>query len=582
MPDHDDRRSGSTFQPLDVPLKVALARMTHGLSPSALANAFSDWYWHLAMSPGKQLQLAESAWKQQLQWLLYVQAWGMGLCPPCQEPGPPDKRFAPPQWQRPPYHLLAQAFLLAQQWWREATTGVRGVSKHHEHVVEFVTRQWLDVWSPSNFVATNPQVQEETLRTLGYNLLRGGANWWRDALAVLTDGRPAGVERFRPGETVAVTPGQVVYRNRLIELIRYAPATDKVHPEPVLVVPSWIMKYYILDLSPGNSMVKYLVGRGHTVYMISWKNPGGEDRDLGMEDYLDLGVFAALDAITRAQPEVPLHGVGYCLGGTLMAIAAAALARDRKPLLKTLTLLAAQTDFEEPGELGLFIDESQIAFLEDLMAEQGYLDGRQMAGAFALINSKDLVWSKLVHEYLMGARTPLTDLRAWNADATRMPQRMHGEYLRRLYLDNDLAEGRYTVHGRPVALKDIRVPMFVVSTERDHVSPWPSVYKIHLLSDAEITFVLTSGGHNVGIVNPPDGPAASPQARYRIDVRAAGGPYVDAPTWQELAEAREGSWWPAWQAWLAARSGRPVKAPATGAGRWRALCEAPGTYVHMG
>src|SRR5574341_701016 len=407
------------------------------------------------------------------------------------------------------------------------------------------------MWSPSNFVSTNPQVLEEVAATGGRNLVDGFANWWRDAMAVLGEGEPAGVERFRPGEHVALTPGKVVMRNRLIELIQYEPATPTVHPEPVLIVPSWIMKYYILDLSPENSLVSYLVSQGHTVFMISWRNPHGEDRELGMADYLKLGVLDALAAVRQACPRHGIHAMGYCLGGTLLSIAAATLGRNAHSPLATMTLLAAQIDFEEPGELGLFIDESQIAFLEDIMSERGYLDGRQMAGAFSLINSKDLVWSKLVHEYLMGSHTPLTDLRAWNADATRMPCRMHGEYLRRLYLRNELAEGRYRVDGRPVAIRDIRVPSFVVSTERDHVSPWHSVYKIHLLTDAEITFALTSGGHNVGIVNPPSGPAAHPDASYRLETRAHGAPYVDPQSWLETAEPRAGSWWPAWQRWLA-------------------------------
>jgi polyhydroxyalkanoate synthase len=326
-------------------------------------------------------------------------------------------------------------------------------------------------------------------------------------------------------------------------------------------------------------MVRYLVGQGHTVFMISWRNPGPEDRDLSMEDYVELGVLAALDAVQRALPGRGIHAVGYCLGGTLLAIAAAALARDDGAALKSLSLLAAQIDFEEPGELGLFIDESQIAFLEDIMSERGGLDGRQMAGAFALINSKDLVWSKLVHEYLMGAHTPLTDLRAWNADATRMPARMHGEYLRGLYLHNDLAEGRWRVRGRPVAVQDIRLPVFCVATERDHVSPWHSVYKIHLLTDMAIDFVLTGGGHNVGIVNPPDGPGAFAGANYRRRHRATGAAYQDPQNWLDSAERHEGSWWVAWQRWLAARSGKPVKPPAMGGGVLKPLDDAPGRYV---
>jgi polyhydroxyalkanoate synthase subunit PhaC len=571
------------YPALDLPLKTWVGRMTHGISPAAVSASMLDWWVHLAVSPGKQLALRESAMQKMLQWLAYLQASANGQCPPCVTPAPNDKRFARPQWDAPPYNAMAQGFLLWEQWWREASTGVRGVAQHHEQVASFVLRQAVDMTSPSNYVLSNPEVLQETLDTAGQNLVRGAANWWRDALAVLTGGGPKGEEGFIPGKAVALTPGKVVLRNRLIELIQYAPAQRKTHPEPVLIVPSWIMKYYILDLSPHNSLVKHLVDRGHTVFMISWLNPGAEDRNLSMDDYLELGVFAALDAVRRVLPRAGVHAMGYCLGGTLLAVAAAALARAGRSPLKTLSLLAAQIDFDDPGELGLFIDESQIAFLEDVMTERGYLDGRQMAGAFALINSKDLVWSKLVHEYLMGAKTPLNDLRAWNADATRMPMRMHGEYLRRLYLNNDLAEGRYTVRGQPVSLHDIELPMFVVATERDHVSPWRSVYKIHLLTHAPIEFVLSSGGHNVGIVNPPSGPGASRQAGYRAALRKAGAPYQDAQSWYDAATAHPGSWWPAWQGWLAAHSGAPVAAPpigGRGAQRLKPLYDAPGRYVH--
>jgi polyhydroxyalkanoate synthase len=568
---------------LDLPLKSSIARITHGISPAAVSGAMLDWWIHLLVSPSKQLALGESAAKKLLRWSLYAQQSAWGQCPPCIEPAPHDKRFSRPQWQQPPHAALSQAFLLWEQWWREATTGVRGVARHDEEVSSFVVRQVTDMASPSNFVLGNPEVLERTASTFGLNLMQGAANWWRDAIAVATDSPPAGAQAFTPGETVAVTPGQVVWRNRLIELIQYAPATPSVYPEPVLIVPSWIMKYYILDLSPHNSLVKYLVGLGHTVFMVSWRNPGPEDRELSMEDYVELGVFDALAAVRRVLPRAPVHAMGYCLGGTLMAIAAAALARDDHAPVATVSLLAAQTDFKDPGELGLFIDESQIAFLEDLMSERGYLDGRQMAGAFALINSKDLVWSKLVHEYLMGATTPLTDLRAWNADATRMPARMHGEYLRGLYLNNDLAEGRYRVRGRPVVLNDIAWPMYVVATERDHVSPWRSVYKIHLLTDTELRFALTSGGHNVGVVNPAGGPVAHPGASYRVQVRAPGAPYVDAPTWYEQATPHAGSWWVDWAQWLTAHSSRRVAPPPIGGRgpkRLRSLGPAPGRYVH--
>lgn len=571
-------------QPLDLPLKLAIARWANGISPSSLAQAHTDWLTHLAVSPSRQAQLGASALRKWLQWASYLGRSLQGPCEECVKPQAQDKRFARPEWQAQPFSALAQAFLLQQHWWDEAARGVRGVSRHHEEVVAFTLRQWLDMCSPSNFLATNPQVLKETLRAGGRNLADGAANWWRDAVALLAGGQARGVEAFRPGEAVALTPGKVVMRNALVELIQYEPATAQVDREPVFIVPSWIMKFYILDLTPQDSLVRYLVEQGHTVYMLSWRNPGAEDASLGLNDYLRQGVLQALDAVKARHPNAGVHAMGYCLGGTLLAMAAAVLgARHRHPL-KTVTLLAAQVDFEEPGELGLFIDESQIAFLEDLMAEHGYLDGRQMAGAFQLINSKDLVWSKLVHEYLMGAHTPMTALRAWNADATRLPARMHSEYLRKLYLHNELAEGHYRVDGEPVSLGDVRVPMFVVATERDHVSPWQSVYKVQRLVHAPVDFVLASGGHNVGIVSRPAGPLAHPDAGHRWARHAAGRAPADAQQWLGQADAIEGSWWPRWHQWLHAHSSGRVKArPVDGTvnGPDGRPLAAPGTYVHQ-
>src|SRR5690606_17580068 len=282
----------------------------------------------------------------------------------------------------------------------------------------------------------------------------------------------------------------------VMELIQYAPQTDKVHPEPVLVIPAWIMKYYVLDLSPHNSLVRYLVENGYTVFCISWKNPGEEERDLGMDDYIKQGIIAALDAIQAIVPKSKVHATGYCLGGTLLAIGAAALARDGQvDRLASLTLLTAQVDFSEPGEISLFIDESQVSMLEAEMELAGYLRADQMAGAFQMLRSYDLLWSKMVQEYLMGERQQLNDLMAWNADATRMPARMHAQYLRRLYLNNELSASRYPVNGRAVTLANLTLPTFCVGTVTDHVAPWHSVYKLHDYCPAEITFVLTNGGH---------------------------------------------------------------------------------------
>nr|WP_073144942.1 alpha/beta fold hydrolase [Litoreibacter ascidiaceicola] len=566
-------------QALDKGLKAALAKFTAGLSPIALASAYSDWAMHLASAPGKRLELLEKAGKKT--WRLANHATHCVGNPDtsdtCITPLPQDRRFKDESWQKWPFNLMYQSFLLNQQWWHNATTGVEGVTQQHENVVEFASRQLLDVFSPSNFAMTNPEVLKQTAQEGGMNLYHGWQNFIEDLSRASAGKRPVGSEDFEVGRNMATTLGKVVYRNDLMELIQYEPTTEKVHPEPILIVPAWIMKYYILDLSEQNSLVRYLTAQGFTVFIVSWKNPNADDRDLGMDDYVSLGVMDALEAVDAIGGGHKVHAVGYCLGGTLMSIAAAAMARDGDARLKSLTLLATQIDFTEAGELMLFIDESQLTFLEDLMWDQGYLDTTQMAGAFELLRSNDLIWSRVVHDYLMGERTPMNDLMAWNADATRMPYRMHSEYLRQLFLNNDLAEGRYLVDGKPIAISDIRVPVFLVGTERDHVAPWESVYKFNLLSDTDVTFVLTSGGHNAGIVSEP----GHPHRHYRVREKAKDDSYIDPGRWIHETSSVDGSWWPVLSGWVAERSGEKVTPPALGAKAkgYAPLCDAPGTFV---
>jgi len=571
-----DLPPGSEPYPFDRAFHAMLARFTGGISPVALSLAWLDWSSHLAASPQRQMEMSRNI-LHDVGRFMEVAAHAASHEPwSVIQPQGRDRRFSQPQWELAPFNLLAQAFLLGQRWWHDATTGVRGVSRANEAIVEFSVRQMLDMLAPSNFAATNPEVLEKAFQSGGENFVFGWQNWCSDLMRLLAVSRPVADAQFMVGETVATSPGKVVHRNELMELIQYHPTTARVRPEPILIVPAWIMKYYILDLSPQNSLVSYLTAQGFTVFAISWRNPDAKDRDVAFDDYRKLGVMAALDTIGRIMPERKTHALGYCLGGTLLSIAAAAMARDGDRRLGTISLLAAQTDFTEAGELTLFINESQVAFLEDMMWQRGYLDTAQMAGAFALLRSNDLIWSRLSHDYLMGESTAPSDLMAWNADATRLPYRMHSEYLRKLFLNNDLAAGRYRVEDRTVSLSDIHTPMFVVGTLADHVAPWRSVYKVHYQADADVTFLLTSGGHNAGVVAPPDEPGHS----YQVMTTAADAPYVGPDEWLKLAPRVEGSWWPEWAGWLAARSGAPCDPPRIGLGDSSDLPEAPGDYVH--
>ncbi len=561
---------------LDQEFRAALARASNGMSPLELSLATLDWISHLAISPGKRLLLAQSFFSKlgKLGRYSLESAFRKEASEPASQI---ERRMSSEAWQKWPFKVFAQAHQVSKDWWEEATTGVDGVSHDHQVLVHSVAEQVLDMLSPANNPVTNPEVLRTTREEKGKNLWRGLRFFVQDQIRDVANNGLQENDAFEVGRNLAVTEGKVVFQNDLIELIQYKPATRQVAAEPVLITPAWIMKYYILDLSPHNSLVKYLVQQGKTVFIISWKNPGKEDRDVGFEDYVHLGQMAAIDTVSAICPSRKIHAVGYCIGGTLLSVAAAAMAREDDDRLQSISLFAAQTDFSEAGEITRFISSSQLSFLEKLMWKQGYLGSENMGGAFSALRSSDLIYAGIVDRYFLGKEASLNDLMSWNADGTRMPYRMHTEYLEKLYLHNDLARNRFHVGGHMVSLSDIRVPLFVLGTETDHVAPWKSVYKIHDTTSGELTFALTSGGHNAGVVSGP----SHPRRRYRIHTRKVGDKYVDPDTWMERNSIHQGSWWPAWDKWLDDHSSAQVKARALGNARkgYQPLRDAPGEYV---
>ncbi len=562
---------------VDREFRAMLARMTGGISPQDYGAAWCDWLLHLSSSPAKQLALQQSAIQKAMDlWLFSTQAMQGQPLPP-NDPKHKDRRFAADAWQMFPFNVYARAYQNGAKLMQEMVEDVGGVEERNAQLMGFALQQVAEATSPANSPLTNPEVIQQTLDEKGANLARGWKNFLEDMERTLKGGAPAGTEKFAVGETLAATPGKVVYRNDLIELIQYSPTTAEVVAEPVLIVPAWIMKYYILDLSAHNSMVKWLVDSGHTVFMISWKNPSQQDRDVGMDDYVRKGLYAALDTVSTIVPDRGVHAVGYCIGGTLLAISAAALARKGDTRIRDITMFAAQTDFSEPGELSLFISPSQLAMLESLMFKEGVLDSAKMGGAFAMLRAHDLLWQPAVKNYLKGQRDEMIDLMAWNADGTRMPAKMHTQYLYGLYLNDDLAHDRFQIEGETVHLSDIKVPMFVVGTETDHVAPWKSVYKIDRLADsAEFTFLLTSGGHNAGIISGP----VHPRRNHRVRTRRAGEARLTADNWFATTEKVAGSWWPVWGQWLDAHSSSErVAPPSMGVPGQPLVGDAPGEYV---
>lgn len=566
----------SMAERIDYEFKAGLAKACNGMSPIEIAGAYFDWLSHLAISPGKQLQLTQSF----LQKFAQLGIYGLkSLVDPALE-GPAsalERRVSSEEWQRWPFKVLAQAHQTSKDWWKEATSNIAGVNDSHQELVSFLSEQVLDAISPANFALTNPDVIRATVEQKGANLGRGLRNFAQDKLDNVRQREPSITEGFKVGEDVGITPGKVVYQNDLMELIQYTPVSAEVGAEPVLFCPAWIMKYYILDLSPKNSMVKYLVEQGKTVFMISWKNPAEEDRDVGFEDYLSLGLMSALDAVSAICPKRKVNAVGYCIGGTLLCVGAAAMARDGDDRLQSVSLFAAQADVSEAGEISRFISTSQLEFLDKLMWKKGFLSSENMGGAFGALRASDLIHGSDVNRYLMGNDQTPNALMAWNADGTRMPYRMHTEYLHKLFLHNELARNKFMVGGRPVSLSDIDIPMFVLGTESDHVAPWKSVYKLHDLTHTELTFLLTNSGHNAGVISGP----SHPRRRYRIHTRHPGDKYMDPDTWINGNEINPGSWWPAWNAWMDEQMSAMIKPPRIGAARkgYKVLRDAPGEYV---
>jgi polyhydroxyalkanoate synthase subunit PhaC len=558
-------------------LRAQMASVTGGLAPDVYVNAWWDWLLNLAKDPPQQMQLAEDAMAKTAETLAFA-----AQAAATQEPLSPaagDARFGGTAWSQWPFNVYAHAYRNYADWWQSALATGPKVAPENKRTLEFVARNALEAVSPANYLATNPELLDATRAEAGQNLVRGFGHWLEDVQSALGGKKQGGTGNFVLGRNIAATPGKVVLRNDLIELIQYSPATETVFAEPILIVPAWIMKYYILDLSANNSLVSYLVSQGHTVFMASWKNPTESDRNLGMDDYLRLGIRAAFDAVSRIVPDQKIHTVGYCIGGTLLSIAEAVFAAEGDHRTASMTLLAAQQDFSEPGELSLFVSPSQIDMLEAVMHRTGVLKSEQMGGAFSLLRARDLLWTPAVNSYVRGKRETPNDLMAWNADGTRMPCRMHSEYLRQLYLNNALACGEFQAEGRLVDLAGIQIPMFVVGTETDHVAPWKSVYKARgLTRSVDYTFLLTSGGHNAGIISG----AVHPRRRHRVRTWLNAAETLSPEVWFDSTPPQSGSWWPGWEQWLTQHSTpQKVGPPPMGsaAAGYVPLADAPGEYV---
>ena len=488
------------------------------------------------------------------------------------EPAKKDRRFADPTWsENPAFFMLLQGYLL---WARLVTdlVGAAGLDDLDGEKAGFTAELLIDALAPTNFLATNPAAQKRFLETGGMSLVRGARNFFDDLAT--NGGLPRQVDpsAFTVGKDLAVSPGKVVYRNDLMELIQYAPTTETVYETPVLLSPPWINKYYIMDLAPGRSFVEWAVAHGHTVFAISYKNPGAAERAFTIEDYLHRGPIAALDTIREITGAPQANVVGLCLGGTLAGMLLSRLAQDGDDRVRSATLLNTLVDFSTPGRLGAFTDEPAIAYLEDLMAERGYLESSEMMNTFTFMRANDLVWNYAVNNWLLGEPPPAFDILAWNSDGTRMPERMHSFFVRSCYLRNDFARGAMELSDGRLDPKAVTGDVYVLAAQEDHITPWRGSYlTTQVLAKAKTRFVLSSAGHIAGIVNPP-----SPKTWY---LTGEGKLPASSDSWLSATTRHEGSWWEDWATWIGERAGQRVPPPPMGGDRHPPIADAPGTYV---
>ena len=507
-----------------------------------------------------------------------ARTWGLPL--PEQkkqvEPGKGDKRFSAQEWDDNPYYqTLKQMYLLASEYLLKEAEETNGQDSEEEQKLKFHLKQFVDAMAPVNFLISNPEALRRAMETGGQSLADGARHLTED----LQQGQLSMTDytAFEPGENLAITPGKVVHRNELIELIQYEPQTEQVYEIPMLIVPPWINKYYILDMRPENSMVNHLVQQGFTVFVVSWKNPDASMEDTKFEDYMDMGFLEAADVVRDITGSETVNPMGYCIGGTLLSMTLAYLAeRGEDKVFGPSTFMVALQDFENVGEMGVFIDEPQVDFMEQQMLERGYLDKSQLYNMFNLLRSNDLIWANVVNNYLLGQKPPAFDLLYWNSDGTRMARDAHSFYLRNTYLENNLIEpGKVVLKDTPIDLGKIEGDLYAVGAEKDHIVPWYGAWRLGQLASGKVRFVLASSGHIAGMINPP----AKEKGRHWVNDEGDAGDYATAQEWHENATEREGSWWTDWVAWLNERSGKKVTPPKMGGDDYPPIEDAPGTYV---